>query len=350
MVLAHQVEPQRHRDQRLALPLHPLAVDEPRALPDAQLLVAQVPDVVAHRGAAGTGVWRLAQRHQHLEVLRGLVEREGGHRGLSGSAWLHRYEAVLRRIDVETERILRDRQDEPSHLERDRRPDPARPHLDVLAAALQVLHHVRGLVAVVGQQPEVVSRLYLAGETRHLGRRDDDVDGQVGRPASERQPVAGAQPSHALRGRTGRRLHRQLNDDRLHRHTPSALQTENLRSVPRAAPARRRQRSTDPPSSRARETSSETHSMVRRLAFGPEDQFVRYLGHYFAFANAEPALGEHRWMTLYNAPGRMAGVYRPGNHAGSKVNFRAPERGSVSSARTASPGRPSIAQAPESSP
>lgn len=63
------------------------------------------------------------------------------------------------------------------------------------------------------------------------------------------------------------------------------------------------------------------HSTVRRLAFGPETQFLRYLGHYFAFADADPALGENRWVTAYNEPGKMAGVYRSGNHTGAKANF-----------------------------
>ena len=64
-----------------------------------------------------------------------------------------------------------------------------------------------------------------------------------------------------------------------------------------------------------------THSTVRHLAFGPEAQFIRYLGYYGAFANADPALGENRWMTLYNEPGKVAGVYRSGNHAGAKGYF-----------------------------
>jgi 2-polyprenyl-6-methoxyphenol hydroxylase-like FAD-dependent oxidoreductase len=68
------------------------------------------------------------------------------------------------------------------------------------------------------------------------------------------------------------------------------------------------------------------HSTVRRLAFGPESfatesRFIRYLGHYFAFANADPALGADRWMTLYNLPGKMAGVYRSGNHSQAKAYF-----------------------------
>jgi 2-polyprenyl-6-methoxyphenol hydroxylase-like FAD-dependent oxidoreductase len=70
-----------------------------------------------------------------------------------------------------------------------------------------------------------------------------------------------------------------------------------------------------------------THSAVRRLAFGPESQFLRYLGHYFAFASADPALGEDRWMTLYNLPGKSAGIYRSGNHTGAKayLTFHQPD-------------------------
>jgi 2-polyprenyl-6-methoxyphenol hydroxylase-like FAD-dependent oxidoreductase len=69
------------------------------------------------------------------------------------------------------------------------------------------------------------------------------------------------------------------------------------------------------------------HSTVRHLAFGPESQFIRYMEHYFAFADADPALGEDHWMTVYNLPGKMAGVYRSGNHAGAKAYFmfRRPE-------------------------
>ncbi|MFF0155401.1 FAD-dependent monooxygenase [Micromonospora sp. NPDC005203] len=64
-----------------------------------------------------------------------------------------------------------------------------------------------------------------------------------------------------------------------------------------------------------------THSTVRHLAFGPESEFLTHLGHYFASANADPGLGEQRWVTLYNQPGRVAGIYRSGTHAGAKVNF-----------------------------
>jgi 2-polyprenyl-6-methoxyphenol hydroxylase-like FAD-dependent oxidoreductase len=71
-----------------------------------------------------------------------------------------------------------------------------------------------------------------------------------------------------------------------------------------------------------------THSAVRRLAFGPEAQFLRYLGHYFAFASADPALGADRWMTLYNLPGKSAGIYRSGNHTVAKayLTFHQPDQ------------------------
>ncbi len=61
------------------------------------------------------------------------------------------------------------------------------------------------------------------------------------------------------------------------------------------------------------------HSQVRRLAFGPEEEFVRHKDHYFAFANADAALGEDRWVTMFCTPGRMAGIYRSGNHAQAKA-------------------------------
>jgi 2-polyprenyl-6-methoxyphenol hydroxylase-like FAD-dependent oxidoreductase len=63
------------------------------------------------------------------------------------------------------------------------------------------------------------------------------------------------------------------------------------------------------------------HSTVRRLAFGPEAQYVRHKGHYFAVADADAALGENRWVTMYNLPGKMAGIYRSDNHAQAKAYF-----------------------------
>ncbi|MFJ3205094.1 FAD-dependent monooxygenase [Streptomyces sp. NPDC086989] len=63
------------------------------------------------------------------------------------------------------------------------------------------------------------------------------------------------------------------------------------------------------------------HSPLRRLAFGPEDRYLRHKDHYFAFANADAGLGEDRWVTMFNTPGKMIGIYRSGNHAQAKAYF-----------------------------
>jgi len=63
------------------------------------------------------------------------------------------------------------------------------------------------------------------------------------------------------------------------------------------------------------------HSTVRRLAFGPESHFVRHRGHYFAFADADAELGEDAAVTMFNTPGKMAGLYRSGAHAQAKAYF-----------------------------
>lgn len=48
------------------------------------------------------------------------------------------------------------------------------------------------------------------------------------------------------------------------------------------------------------------HSNVRRLAFGPEEEFVRFLGHYYALVETGQDFGEPAKM--YNEPGRMVAV------------------------------------------
>ncbi|GHH79157.1 FAD-dependent oxidoreductase [Kitasatospora indigofera] len=63
------------------------------------------------------------------------------------------------------------------------------------------------------------------------------------------------------------------------------------------------------------------HSNLRRLAFGPEERFLRHKDHYFAFADADAGPGEDRWVTMFNTPGRMAGIYRSGNHPQAKAYF-----------------------------
>ncbi|WP_170323570.1 FAD-dependent monooxygenase [Cryptosporangium phraense] len=64
-----------------------------------------------------------------------------------------------------------------------------------------------------------------------------------------------------------------------------------------------------------------THSGVRRLAFGPEEQFVHSLGHCFAVAAAGSTLGTPRWTSLLNWPGRSIAVERPGNREHATVQF-----------------------------
>ncbi|WP_227979165.1 FAD-dependent monooxygenase [Nocardia spumae] len=63
------------------------------------------------------------------------------------------------------------------------------------------------------------------------------------------------------------------------------------------------------------------HSGLRRLALGPETDFVRHMDHYFAFGDVDAELGPDRWVSVYNTPGRMAGIYRSGNHAQAKGYF-----------------------------
>ncbi|GLZ41113.1 FAD-dependent monooxygenase [Actinokineospora sp. NBRC 105648] len=50
------------------------------------------------------------------------------------------------------------------------------------------------------------------------------------------------------------------------------------------------------------------HSNVRRLAFGPESDYVRHLGHYYALADLGDIGAES---VMYNEPGRMAALGGP---------------------------------------
>jgi len=52
------------------------------------------------------------------------------------------------------------------------------------------------------------------------------------------------------------------------------------------------------------------HSGVRRLAFGPEQNFRIFKHHYYAVASADLPVGEHLWTTFYNEPGRSAAIFR----------------------------------------
>jgi 2-polyprenyl-6-methoxyphenol hydroxylase-like FAD-dependent oxidoreductase len=61
------------------------------------------------------------------------------------------------------------------------------------------------------------------------------------------------------------------------------------------------------------------HSNVRRLAFGPEEDYVRFLGHYYALAR----LAVDGEGLMYNEPGRMATIGGP--KAQSFFVFASPE-------------------------
>lgn len=66
------------------------------------------------------------------------------------------------------------------------------------------------------------------------------------------------------------------------------------------------------------------HSAVRRLVFGPEQEFTEPLGVYVAIANApdEAMAGDARIMEILNLPGRLAGVGRYRDRALALFEFR----------------------------
>lgn len=53
------------------------------------------------------------------------------------------------------------------------------------------------------------------------------------------------------------------------------------------------------------------HSAVRRLTFGPEEQFVRPLGGYHAWFTAPDHIGLAGWYLMYQAPGGLNASMRP---------------------------------------
>ncbi|WP_082163886.1 FAD-dependent monooxygenase [Mycolicibacterium obuense] len=53
------------------------------------------------------------------------------------------------------------------------------------------------------------------------------------------------------------------------------------------------------------------HSAVRRVAFGPEERFVRPLGGYHAWFSAPDTVGLDGWFLLYQAPGGLNASMRP---------------------------------------
>ncbi|MFI9409848.1 FAD-dependent monooxygenase [Nocardia gamkensis] len=63
------------------------------------------------------------------------------------------------------------------------------------------------------------------------------------------------------------------------------------------------------------------HSRTRNLAVTPEADALHHLGVYFATARVDAALGRPHAVTLYNTPGKVAGVYRSGAHDGATAFF-----------------------------
>jgi 2-polyprenyl-6-methoxyphenol hydroxylase-like FAD-dependent oxidoreductase len=51
------------------------------------------------------------------------------------------------------------------------------------------------------------------------------------------------------------------------------------------------------------------HSGVRKLVFGPEDQFAHFLNFYFSILPVDKSLGELNYCQMYNTPNTMAAVY-----------------------------------------
>jgi 2-polyprenyl-6-methoxyphenol hydroxylase-like FAD-dependent oxidoreductase len=64
------------------------------------------------------------------------------------------------------------------------------------------------------------------------------------------------------------------------------------------------------------------HSAVRRLMFGPEQHHLRHLGVYFALADLPGEAQSEGANSIYNVPGRMAGVFRYNGRAVANFQFR----------------------------
>lgn len=69
------------------------------------------------------------------------------------------------------------------------------------------------------------------------------------------------------------------------------------------------------------------HSTTRRLAFGPEERYARFLGAYISIFTIPDHLGLDREARLFNVPGKGSGMYRTPRAEGAKGIFlvRSPE-------------------------
>lgn len=61
------------------------------------------------------------------------------------------------------------------------------------------------------------------------------------------------------------------------------------------------------------------HSGVRRLAFGPEEEYIRPLGAYTAYYTVPDPGDLDRWFLMYNAPGGRVAAIRPERRGTAKV-------------------------------
>ena len=68
------------------------------------------------------------------------------------------------------------------------------------------------------------------------------------------------------------------------------------------------------------------HSGVRALAFGPEEQFLHFLGYYFGGADVDPRFGVPDRVVMRSAPNRAVGVYRFGQRAAAFYMFASEEQ------------------------
>jgi 2-polyprenyl-6-methoxyphenol hydroxylase-like FAD-dependent oxidoreductase len=66
------------------------------------------------------------------------------------------------------------------------------------------------------------------------------------------------------------------------------------------------------------------HSAVRRLAFGPEQDYLRHLGMYVAIMDLPAEVGIERLNPMYNYPGHLAGILRYKQKALGILMFRSP--------------------------
>ncbi|WP_063001696.1 FAD-dependent monooxygenase [Nocardia mikamii] len=63
------------------------------------------------------------------------------------------------------------------------------------------------------------------------------------------------------------------------------------------------------------------HSNTRKLAFGPESQFLRHMGYYISIYTIPNVLDLDHWELDYNSPGKIAGSYSARSNTEAKAIF-----------------------------